>query len=138
MGTATLANEKHTVTSDKVKRVIDSSTILLEKYGIVSLDVVRGAGSTYILPECCTYAPAYKLKQLLKRDTQIKVVNLVTTSAGNNASSSSSTARRPRVWIIRSQDELNVDRESAMDLYERVVQQPHEHQTRQRASTTKA
>lgn len=105
--------KKHTVTSDKVKRVIDSSTILLEKYGIVSLDVVRGAGSTYILPECCTYAPAYKLKQLLKRDTQVKVVNLVTTSAGNNASSSSSTARRPRVWIIRSQDELNVNRELA-------------------------
>lgn len=94
------------VSTDKVKRVIDSSTILLEKSGIVSLDVVRGAGSTYVLPECCTYAPAYKLKQLLKKDTLVKVINLST--AGNTSSTSSA---RPKVWIVRSQDDLNVNRE---------------------------
>eukprot|EP00985_Skeletonema_marinoi_P015165 scaffold7768_cov110-Skeletonema_marinoi.AAC.2 len=96
-----------TTSSDRVKRVIDSSTILLEKSGIVSLDVVRGAGSTYVLPECCTYAPAYKLKQLLKRDTQVKVINLAAGNKGDNTASSA----RPRVWIIRSQDDLNINRE---------------------------
>ncbi|KAL7497388.1 hypothetical protein ACHAWT_005461 [Skeletonema menzelii] len=90
--------------TDKVKRVIDSSTILLEKSGIVSLDVVRGAGSTYILPECCTYAPAYKLKQLLKRGTPVKVVNLT-------SSDGASSSARPKVWIVRSQDDLIINRE---------------------------
>ena len=98
-----------TVSADKVKRVIDSSTILLEKSGIVSLDVVRGAGSTYVLPECCTYAPAYKLKQLLKRGTPVKVINLSTAAGGGSGTSSSSA--RPKVWIVRSQDDLNINRE---------------------------
>jgi len=74
----------------------------------VSLDVVRGAGSTYILPECCAYAPAYKLKQLLRRDTLVKVVNLMPAASGSDTSNA---AARPRVWIIRSQDDLNINRE---------------------------
>ena len=94
------------LTNDKVKRVIDSSTIALEKSGIVSLDIVRGAGSTYVLPECCTYAPAYKLRQLLKKGTDVKIVNLSSSNGGV-----SSAAARPKVWIVRSQDELIVNRE---------------------------
>jgi len=112
--TQQLLQIKNHTTTDKVKRIIDTSTILLEKSGTVSLDVVRGAGSTYILPECCTYAPAYKLKQLLKRDTQVKVVNLMTAAAGgggNDSNNASSSSARPRVWIIRSQDDLNINRE---------------------------
>jgi hypothetical protein len=108
--TRQLLQIKKQSTIDKVKRVIDSNTIQLEKSGIVSLDVVRGAGSTYVLPECCTYAPSYKLKQLLKRDTQVRVINNSNQNASSSSSPSASTAR-PRVWIIRGQDELNVNRE---------------------------
>jgi hypothetical protein len=102
-----LKQSQSTITNDKVKRVIDSSTILLEKSGIVSLDIVRGAGSTYVLPECCTYAPSFKLRQLLKKGTNVKIVNLSSSSGG----SASSSAARPKVWIVRSQDDLIVNRE---------------------------
>ena len=109
--TRRLLQIKKQSTIDKVKRVIDSNTIQLEKSGIVSLDVVRGAGSTYVLPECCTYAPSYKLKQLLKRDTQVRVINSNQNASSSSSSSPSASTARPRVWIIRGQDELNVNRE---------------------------
>lgn len=40
----------------------------------------------------------------------MKVINLSTAKAGGNTSSSSSSAR-PKVWIVRSQDDLNINRE---------------------------
>ena len=104
--------------TDKVKRVIDASTIQLEKGGYVSLETVRGVGSTYQLPDCMTYAPSYKLKQLLKKGTVIRLIyNLddVISNNNNGASSSkppsSSSTATPRVWIVRDKDNLLINEE---------------------------
>jgi endonuclease YncB( thermonuclease family) len=88
--------------TDTVKRVIDSSTIQLTS-GYVTLDTVRGAGTTFVMPECLDKAPAYKLKGLLMKGTAVKVYDL-TQSSDNNITPK-------RVWIVRSSDELIVNRE---------------------------
>lgn len=77
---------------DKVKRVIDASTIQLEKGGYVSLESVRGAGSTYQLPDCMDKAPSYKLKSLLPKGAIVKLVIL--------NEGSSSTTPSPRHFEI--------------------------------------
>ncbi|KAL7532157.1 hypothetical protein ACHAWF_004030, partial [Thalassiosira exigua] len=89
--------------TDRVKRVVDASTIQLEKGGLASLASVRGAGSTYQLPECMTYAPSYKLKQLLPKGTAVRLVEL-----SDRAQQSS---KNPRVWIVREKDDMLVNRE---------------------------
>ena len=89
---------------DTVKRVVDASTIQLEKGGYVSLATVRGAGSTYQLPECLTYAPSYKLRQLLPKGSAVHLINL-------DGKGSKSSATPPRVWIIREKDNLLVNEE---------------------------
>ena len=86
---------------DTVKRIIDSSTIQLTNLGYVTLDTVRGAGSTYSLPECMDKAPSYKLKGLLSKGTEVKVYDL--SKNGSDATN--------RVWIVRSQDDLVINRE---------------------------
>ncbi|KAL7539171.1 hypothetical protein ACHAXR_009061 [Thalassiosira sp. AJA248-18] len=98
--------------TDRVKRVIDASTIQLEKNGYVSLESVRGAGSTYQLPDCMTFAPSYKLKQLLRKGTIVRLVSLsdLMNSEGQSSSSSSSPAT-PRVWIVRDTDDLLINQE---------------------------
>ena len=103
--------------TDKVKRVIDASTIQLEKGGYVSLETVRGVGSTYQLPDCMTYAPSYKLKQLLKKGTVVRLIyNLDDVISHNNNRASSpkprpSSSTTPRVWIIRDKDNLLINEE---------------------------
>lgn len=96
--------------SSKVKRVIDSSTIALEQGGYVALDTVRGAGSTYRLPECIDRGPSYKLKQLLPRGTRIRLVNL-DDLAEKQRRSTTSTATTPRVWIVRDEDGMLINQE---------------------------
>ncbi|KAL9182453.1 hypothetical protein ACHAXT_013105 [Thalassiosira profunda] len=94
--------------SDKVKRVVDASTVQLEKIGYVSLESVRGAGSTYQLPDCFANAPSYKLRQLLPKGTAVRVVSLddVMQSAGGSGATST-----PRMWLIRDKDGLLVNEE---------------------------
>ena len=87
--------------NDKVKRVIDSSTIQLTS-GYVSLDTVRGAGSTYTMPECMDKAPAYKLKSLLPKGVDVKVYELKRSNGDGGPK---------RVWIVRSSDDLIINRE---------------------------
>jgi len=102
---------------DIVKRVVDASTIQLEKSGYISLESVRGVGSTYTLPDCFDKAPSYKLKQLLKKGTVIRLVNLEEIMNNNNdidttiSKSSSSSSSTPRLWIIRDSDNLLVNEE---------------------------
>ena len=100
--------------TDKVKRVIDSSTVQLEKGGYVSLESVRGAGSTYQLPDCMDRAPSYKLKQLLPKGAAVRLVNLDDLMMqGNNdgGSKTSSSSSTPRVWMVRVKDELLINEE---------------------------
>jgi len=99
--------------TEKVKRVIDASTIQLEKGGYISLESVRGAGSTYQLPDCMTYAPSYKLKQLLPKGTMVRYINLGDAMNNNDAvaKSSKSSSTTPRVWIVRDKDEMLINQE---------------------------
>ncbi|KAL3756912.1 hypothetical protein ACHAWU_005916 [Discostella pseudostelligera] len=113
---------------DKIERIIDASTLRLQKSGIVTLQSVRGAGTTYKLPDCMTYSPSHKLKLLLPRGTVVRLVNLedvrfVDRSAGLSSSSSSSsisgskqslpssTTTTTRVWIVRESDKLLINEE---------------------------
>ena len=108
-----IAHTKRSKT-DKVKRVIDASTVQLEKGGYLSLESVRGAGSTYQLPECMDRAPSYKLKQLLPKGTAVILVNMDDLMMqGNNdgGSKTSSSSSTPRVWIVRGKDELLINEE---------------------------
>ena len=90
--------------SDTVQRVIDSSTIQLTS-GYVTLDTVRGAGSTYAMPECMDKAPSYKLKGLLPKGTVVKVYDL------NNDGGNVDKSGPHRVWIVRSSDDMIINRE---------------------------
>lgn len=109
---------------DKIERIIDASTLRLQKSGIVTLQSVRGAGTTYKLPDCMTYSPSHKLKLLLPRGTVVRLVNLedvrvVDTSAGMSSSSSSSGLKQSlpssttttRLWIVRESDKLLINEE---------------------------
>ena len=98
--------------TDKVKRVIDASTIQLEKNGYISLESVRGAGSTYKLPDCMDKSPSFKLRKLLPKGTNVRFVSLNDImKSGDGQSTSSSSNTTPRVWIIRSDDELLINQE---------------------------
>lgn len=61
---------------DQVIRVIDANTIKLQRSGIVSLAAVKtpipGYGN-FQFPECFTYSPAYKLRQLLPKKSSVLV-----------------------------------------------------------------
>lgn len=106
---------------DKIEHIIDASTLRLQKHGIVTLQSVRGAGTTYKLPDCMTYSPSHKLKLLLPRGTVVRLVNLedvriVDMSAGSSSSSSSSgstqslpSSTTTRFWIVRESDKLLIN-----------------------------
>jgi len=115
------SKSKNAVKADKVERILDSSTIRLQSGGNISLQTVRGAGSTYRLPECMTYAPAYKLKQLLPKGTNVRYFSLAGENYGENDATTSNKnksdgggngrSNTPKVWIVRDQDDLIVNRE---------------------------
>jgi hypothetical protein len=60
-----LNNPKYKI--DTIERILDSTTLRLRNSGNISLQSVRGAGSTYKLPDCMMYVPSHKLKLLLPR-----------------------------------------------------------------------
>ncbi|KAL3787223.1 hypothetical protein HJC23_004264 [Cyclotella cryptica] len=93
---------------DTVKRIIDSSTVQLAS-GYVTLDTVRGAGSTYSLPECMDKTPAYKLKQFLPKGTEVRVYDF--NSVDNAAGEAGARTTPRRVWIVRSNDDFVINRE---------------------------
>mmetsp|Transcript_16497 Transcript_16497/g.29824 ORF Transcript_16497/g.29824 Transcript_16497/m.29824 type:complete len:383 (+) Transcript_16497:30-1178(+) len=99
----------------KVKRIIDASTIQLENVGHISLQTVRGAGGTYQLPECMDRSPSSKLRQLLPKGTVVRIVDLddlVSNGAEKKTSSSpSQSSSTPKMWIVREDDEVLINRE---------------------------
>jgi hypothetical protein len=103
-------------TIDKVKRVIDASTVQLEKSGYVSLESVRGVGSTYILPDCFSYSPSYEMRRLLPKGTVVRLVHLEESDssiANNNDDRALTTSSTSRVaaWIVRNNDEILINEE---------------------------
>ena len=93
-------------TVDKVKRVIDASTVQLEKSGYVSLESVRGVGSTYVLPDCFSYSPSYEIRRLLPKGTVVRLVHLEESdsAARNNRASITSSYTSRVAWIVRDND----------------------------------
>ena len=101
-------------TVDKVKRVIDASTVQLEKSGYVSLESVRGVGSTYVLPDCFSYSPSYEIRRLLPKGTVVRLLHLEEESdsvARNNRASITSSYTSRVAWIVRDNDETLINEE---------------------------
>jgi hypothetical protein len=75
-------SQKKLIKRDVVVRVLDANTIKLEKTGIVSFAAIQtptpsySASSGAALPECMSYTPASKAKQLLPPKTKVGVVVL--------------------------------------------------------------
>jgi len=97
-------------TVDKVKRVIDASTVQLEKSGYVSLESVRGVGSTYVLPDCFSYSPSYEIRRLLPKGTVVRLVHLEEEARNNDDRASSSSTSRV-AWIVRDHDGTLINEE---------------------------
>eukprot|EP00980_Cylindrotheca_fusiformis_P028147 scaffold22583_cov106-Cylindrotheca_fusiformis.AAC.18 len=63
---------------DQVVRILDGNTIKLQHNGIVSFAGARypsaaSASGNFQFPECFSYAPTYKLRQLIPAKTSVKV-----------------------------------------------------------------
>lgn len=100
---------------DIVIRVLDGNTIKLSKSGLVSLAGVRmptPGSSNFQFPECLSYSPTYKLRQLLPPHTTVLI----------ETASSSSKIPIPAV-LIRSEDYLIVNQEIVRCGFGKVVAQ---------------
>lgn len=92
---------------DKVERILDANTIQLNNKGVVKLAGVRmpsvssGTNSNFQFPECFTYSPSYKIRQLLPKNTIVKIE-----TQGGVA-----TNNVPQVVLIRNDDSLVVNEE---------------------------
>jgi endonuclease YncB( thermonuclease family) len=86
--------------SDQVARILDANTIKLKKNGIVSLAGARlpAVGSNFKFPECSTYSPTYKLRQLIPPESKV-LVKLVVESG------------KTQGIILRKEDSLMVNEE---------------------------
>ena len=89
---------------DEVVRVLDANTLKLKKNGIVTLAGVRmptpGSGN-FQFPECLSYSPAYKLRQLVPPHSDVLVKVGCTTSAGKSV----------QAIVVRSEDSVLVNQE---------------------------
>ena len=84
---------------DKVIRILDANTIKLEKNGIVSMAGARmpTVGANFQFPDCLSYSPTYKLRQLIPVGTSVLVK-----IAGES---------KPQAVVVRSEDSLFVNEE---------------------------
>ena len=92
--------------NDKVERILDANTIQLKKKGVVRLAGVRmpsvgggGTNSNFQFPACFEYNPSYKVRQLLPKNTVVKIQ--IDDSASKNGI--------PQVVVIRDEDSLVVN-----------------------------
>jgi endonuclease YncB( thermonuclease family) len=87
---------------DQVVRILDANTIKLQKNGIVSLAGVRmptpGKSSNFQFPDCLSYGPTYKLRQLIPKNTAV-LVKVVTQQ------------QKQQAVVIRSVDSVLVNQE---------------------------
>jgi hypothetical protein len=89
---------------DQVVRVLDANTIKLQNHGIVTLAGVRmptpGSGN-FQFPECLTYTPAYKVRQLLPANEHVLVKVARPTSVGK--SSQAVVVRRDDFMVVNQE-----------------------------------
>ena len=100
------------VLEDTVERILDANTISLQKLGTVRLAHVRmpnvaalSSSSTFQFPPCYNKSPSYKIRQLLPKQTSVKVL-LSTPSRTPNANKS---VLPPQVVLIRTDDSLVIN-----------------------------
>ena len=101
---------------DQVVRVLDENTVKLESSGLVSLAAIKtpiaGSSSTsYQFPECFSYSPTYKIRQLLPPKTEVWV---------HSVPSSSSSSRTTPTVIVREDDKLVVNKELVRTGFARI------------------
>ncbi|KAG7366766.1 Excalibur calcium-binding domain containing protein [Nitzschia inconspicua] len=91
---------------DRVERILDANTIQLKRTGVVRLAMVRMPGTTgnFQFPDCFTFSPSYKIRQLIPKSTAVRVQMVGSASTPNNNNP-------PTVVLIRDDDSLNVNRE---------------------------
>ena len=98
---------------DQVLRVLDGNTIKLKKNGIVTLAGVRmptpGSGK-FQFPECLSYAPVYKVRQLLPANLNVMV----------KVGSSTSASKSSQAIVLRSDDYVLVNQELIRSGFGRV------------------
>jgi endonuclease YncB( thermonuclease family) len=86
---------------DLVVRVVDGNTIKLQRRGLVSLAAIQTPSSSYsgAFPDCMTYTPASKLKQLLPPDTKVHLI-LLPSSNELNTKDKQHGVLRPKVLLF--------------------------------------
>jgi hypothetical protein len=98
---------------DQVLRVLDGNTIKLKQNGIVTLAGVRmptpGSGN-FRFPECLSYAPVYKVRQLLPVNGNVLVKVGSSTAAGKSS----------QAIVVRSDDNVLVNQELVRSGFGRV------------------
>lgn len=105
--------DRSVLEKDQVVRVLDGNTIKLKKNGIVTLAGVRmptpGSGN-FQFPDCLSYTPAYKVRQLLPIDTNVMVKVVNPTSTGKSA----------QAVLVRRDDNILVNEELIRSGFGRV------------------
>jgi endonuclease YncB( thermonuclease family) len=103
---------------DQVERILDANTIQLKKKGIVRLAIVRMPSTTgnFQFPDCFTFSPSYKIRQLIPKTTAVRVQTL---------SSASSNQQPPAVILIREGDSVVINRELVKTGFAKVIKPPN-------------
>lgn len=98
---------------DHVERILDANTIQLNKKGIVRLAMVRmpSASSNFQFPDCFTFSPSYKIRQLIPKSTAVRVQTVA----------SGSSNKPPAVILIREDNSVNVNRELVRSGFAKVI-----------------
>jgi hypothetical protein len=103
---------------DQVVRILDANTIKLKKNGIVTLAGVRmptpGSSGNFHFPECISYTPAYKLRQLLPTNSDVLV----------KLGATSSTGKLPQAILVKSEDGIMVNQELVRTGFGKVQKVP--------------
>ena len=99
---------------DQVVRVLDANTLKLKRNGIVTLAGVRmpspSSASNFQFPECLSYSPAYKLRQLVPPNSDVLVKVASSTSSGKSA----------QAIVVKSNDAMLVNQELVRTGFGRV------------------
>jgi endonuclease YncB( thermonuclease family) len=103
--------------TDQVERILDANTIQLKKKGIVRLAKVRmpSTSSSFHFPECFTFSPSYKIRQLIPKSTVVRVQTVSSASSSNN--------QPPTVILVRDEDSVVVNRELVKTGFAKVINQ---------------
>lgn len=93
---------------DQVVRVLDANTLKLKQNGVVTLAGVRmpsATSSNFQFPECISFAPAYKLRQLVPPNSDVLIKVGSTTATGKSAQA---------IVVVKQKQQQNNKNENAL------------------------